>query len=59
MYVQKRDGRREEMALDKITRIKKLCYGLDKECVDPMAATLKVRRRCAPVAPQRALSLWH
>ena len=43
MYVQKRDGRQEEMLLDKITsRIKKLCYGLDKEYVDPMAITLKV-----------------
>jgi hypothetical protein len=43
MYIIKRDGRREEMLLDKITsRIKKLCYGLAKEYVDPAAITLKV-----------------
>lgn len=43
MYVLKRDGRREEMLFDKITsRIKKLCYGLDPDFVDPAAITLKV-----------------
>lgn len=31
------DGRAEEVYLDKITsRIKKLCYGLDMEHVDPV-----------------------
>ena len=43
MYIVKRDGRNEEMLLDKITsRIKKLCYGLDKKYVDPSLITLKV-----------------
>jgi len=43
MFVLKRDGRREEMLFDKITsRIKKLCYGLDPDYVDPAAITLKV-----------------
>lgn len=43
MYIVKRNGRTEEMLLDKITsRIKKLCYGLDKKFVDPAVITLKV-----------------
>lgn len=43
MYVFKRDGRKEEVHLDKITsRIQKLCYGLNMDFVDPVAITLKV-----------------
>lgn len=43
MYVYKRDGRKEEVHLDKITsRIQKLCYGLNMDFVDPVAITLKV-----------------
>ncbi|XP_044256023.1 ribonucleoside-diphosphate reductase large subunit-like [Tribolium madens] len=42
-YVRKRDGRKEEVHLDKITsRIQKLCYGLNMEFVDPVSITLKV-----------------
>lgn len=42
MYVLKRDGRREEVKIDKITaRISKLCYGFDP-IVDPVKITLKV-----------------
>ncbi|KAJ3658911.1 hypothetical protein Zmor_010625 [Zophobas morio] len=42
-YVCKRDGRREEVYLDKITfRIQKLCYGLNMDYVDPVSITLKV-----------------
>ena len=37
MYVIKRDGSHEEVHFDKITtRIKKLCYGLDKRYIDPV-----------------------
>ncbi|XP_055636362.1 ribonucleoside-diphosphate reductase large subunit-like [Toxorhynchites rutilus septentrionalis] len=43
LYVFKRDGRKEEVHLDKITsRIQKLCYGLNMDFVDPVAITLKV-----------------
>ncbi|XP_066146866.1 ribonucleoside-diphosphate reductase large subunit [Euwallacea fornicatus] len=43
MYVIKRGGKEEEVHLDKITsRIQKLCYGLNKDFVDPLAITLKV-----------------
>ena len=43
MYIIKRNGQREDMLLDKITsRIKKLCYGLDKKYIDPSSITLKV-----------------
>uniref|UniRef100_A0A6U0ZN63 Ribonucleoside-diphosphate reductase n=1 Tax=Rhizochromulina marina TaxID=1034831 RepID=A0A6U0ZN63_9STRA len=43
LYVLKRNGRKENLLLDKITsRIKKLCYGLDSEFVDPASITLKV-----------------
>uniref|UniRef100_A0A915CSR1 Ribonucleoside-diphosphate reductase n=1 Tax=Ditylenchus dipsaci TaxID=166011 RepID=A0A915CSR1_9BILA len=42
-YVLKRDGRHEDIFLDKITsRIKKLCYNLNMDYVDPFAVTLKV-----------------
>jgi len=42
MYVLKRDGRKEEVKIDKITaRISKLCYGFDP-IVDPIKITLKV-----------------
>ena len=42
MYVQKRDGRKEEVKFDKVTaRIKKLCYNLS-ESVDPVAVAMKV-----------------
>ncbi|XP_076447117.1 ribonucleoside-diphosphate reductase large subunit-like [Babylonia areolata] len=43
MFVQKRDGRREAVTIDKITsRIKKLCFGLDDDYVQPAAITQKV-----------------
>ncbi|TMW54044.1 hypothetical protein DOY81_000830 [Sarcophaga bullata] len=43
LFVLKRDGRREEVHFDKITsRIKKLCYGLNMDFVDPVAITHKV-----------------
>ena len=43
MYVIKRNGRQETVLFDKITsRIKKLCYSLSTEYVDPAAITLKV-----------------
>ncbi|XP_041985241.1 ribonucleoside-diphosphate reductase large subunit [Aricia agestis] len=43
LYVLKRDGRMEEVHIDKITsRIKKLCYGLNMDFVDPVGITLKV-----------------
>ncbi|QRW06794.1 ribonucleoside-diphosphate reductase subunit M1 [Ceratobasidium sp. AG-Ba] len=42
-YVFKRDGRKERVAFDKITaRITKLCYGLDRNHVDPIEVTKKV-----------------
>jgi ribonucleoside-diphosphate reductase alpha subunit len=43
MYVQKRNGKQEEVKFDKITsRIKKLCYGLNPEYVDAVAISQKV-----------------
>ncbi|CAH0560591.1 unnamed protein product [Brassicogethes aeneus] len=43
LYVLKRDGRQEQVHLDKITsRIQKLCYGLNMDFVDPLSITLKV-----------------
>lgn len=43
LYVHKRGGRVEEVHIDKITsRIKKLCYGLNMDFVDPVSITLKV-----------------
>lgn len=43
MVVIKRDGRKENIHLDKITsRIQKLCYGLDLNYIDPIKITLKV-----------------
>jgi ribonucleoside-diphosphate reductase alpha subunit len=43
MYVVKRDGGKEEVAFDKITRrIASLCEGLNPEFVDPVKVTQKV-----------------
>ena len=51
MYVQKRDGRREPVTFDKITsRIKKLCYSLNTDFVDPVAVAQKV---LPPTPPTR------
>ncbi|GAA6051557.1 hypothetical protein JCM3770_003468 [Rhodotorula araucariae] len=42
-FVYKRDGRREQVAFDKITaRIEKLCYGLDRNHVEPIEITKRV-----------------
>ncbi|WVQ74940.1 ribonucleoside-diphosphate reductase, alpha subunit [Cryptococcus sp. DSM 104548] len=43
MYIYKRDGRREQVAFDKVTaRINKLSYGLDPNFVEPAEITQKV-----------------
>jgi len=43
MYVLKRDGRQETILFDKITsRIEKLCYGLNREYVQPVEVAKKV-----------------
>ena len=43
MLVQKRDGKKEPVAFDKITaRIKKLCYGFEPKHVDPTIVAQKV-----------------
>ena len=43
MYVIKRDGTKEEVAFDKITRrIRSLCEGLNPDYVDPVKVTQKV-----------------
>ena len=43
MYVVKRDGRRETILFDKITsRIEKLCYGLNRDYVQPVEVAKKV-----------------
>ncbi|OAQ27965.1 hypothetical protein K457DRAFT_149503 [Linnemannia elongata AG-77] len=43
MFVNKREGRKEPVAFDKITsRLLKLCYGLDMNFVDPVQVTHKV-----------------
>jgi len=43
MYILKRDGRKEEVKFDNITkRIKALCHGLDSKFIDPVPITQKV-----------------
>jgi len=43
MQVIKRDGRKEDVSFDKITaRVKKLCYGLNTDYVDPIEIAKKV-----------------
>ncbi|MBK8955586.1 MAG: ribonucleoside-diphosphate reductase subunit alpha [Saprospiraceae bacterium] len=43
MQVIKRNGKREDVSFDKITaRVKKLCYGLDPQFVDPIEISRKV-----------------
>lgn len=43
MFVVKRGGRKEPVSFDKITaRIRKLCYGLNDEYVDPVVVAQKV-----------------
>jgi ribonucleoside-diphosphate reductase alpha subunit len=43
MYIVKRDGRKEEVKFDNITkRIKALCDGLDSKFIDPIPITQKV-----------------
>lgn len=43
LYVKKRDGRLEEVLMDKITsRIEKLCEGLNMDFIDPAEITLNV-----------------
>jgi ribonucleoside-diphosphate reductase alpha chain len=43
MYVVKRDGRHEPVKFDKVTsRIKKLCYGLNEDFVEPIQIAMKV-----------------
>jgi ribonucleoside-diphosphate reductase alpha subunit len=43
MQVVKRSGKREEVSFDKITaRVKKLCYGLNQEYIDPIEIAKKV-----------------
>lgn len=43
MFVVKRDGRKEAVKFDKITsRIKKLCYGLNDDFIDPFEIAMKV-----------------
>ncbi|KAI5729051.1 hypothetical protein M8J77_024755 [Diaphorina citri] len=49
LYVLKRNGREEDIHFDKITtRIRKLCYGLCMEFVDPVEITLKVIKGLYP-----------
>lgn len=44
MFVVKRDGHRESVMFDKITsRVRKLCYGLNMQFIDPTLITMKVR----------------
>eukprot|EP00406_Dinophysis_acuminata_P052621 CAMPEP_0179309994 /NCGR_PEP_ID=MMETSP0797-20121207/51937_1 /TAXON_ID=47934 /ORGANISM="Dinophysis acuminata, Strain DAEP01" /LENGTH=93 /DNA_ID=CAMNT_0021019713 /DNA_START=60 /DNA_END=338 /DNA_ORIENTATION=+ len=43
MYIVKRDGRRETVKFDNITkRIQALCDGLDQKYINPVAITQKV-----------------
>jgi len=49
MYVVKRNGKKEDMQFDKITkRVSNLCNGLDMKYIDPAAVTLKVMRGIHP-----------
>jgi len=43
MQVIKRTGRKEDVSFDKITaRLKKLCYGLDSNFIDPIEISKRV-----------------
>ena len=43
MFVIKRNGQQERVSFDKITsRINKLCYGLDRDFIDPVIISQKV-----------------
>lgn len=43
MFVIKRNGHQESVMFDKITsRVRKLCYGLNMQFVDPTIITMKV-----------------
>ena len=43
MQVIKRSGKREDVSFDKITaRVKKLCYGLNQQYVDPIEISKRV-----------------
>ena len=43
MFVVKRNGQQERVSFDKITsRINKLCYGLDRDFIDPVIISQKV-----------------
>ena len=43
MQVIKRNGKREDVSFDKITaRVKKMCYGLDQDYIDPIEIAKKV-----------------
>ncbi|CAB1107681.1 unnamed protein product [Ectocarpus sp. CCAP 1310/34] len=45
MFVVKRSGAKEDIKFDKVTsRIEKLCEGLNREYVDPVAMTLKLNQ---------------
>ena len=45
MFVVKRDGSKEKVQFDKITRrIEKLCYNLDMNFIDPAEVTMKVNQ---------------
>ncbi|KAG8035728.1 hypothetical protein G9C98_001384 [Cotesia typhae] len=49
LHVIKRDGREEKVHYDKISaRVKKLCYGLDMDYIDPPAITYKVMHGIYP-----------
>ncbi|XP_034935083.1 ribonucleoside-diphosphate reductase large subunit-like [Chelonus insularis] len=49
LYIIKRDGREEKVHYDKISaRVKKLCYGLDMDYIDPPAITYKVMQGVYP-----------
>ena len=43
MFVVKRNGQQDRVSFDKITsRINKLCYGLDRDFIDPVIISQKV-----------------
>lgn len=56
MYVVKRNGEKQNMQFDKITkRVTNLCNGLDLNYIDPAAVTLKVMRGIHPGISTREL----
>lgn len=59
MFVIKRNGYKENVMFDKITsRIRKLCYGLNTDHIDPIKIAMKVIQGIYNGVTTVELTLW-